>query len=600
MLFWIQCQGALAQRPSNILLVLNESSPVSLEVGQYYAQKRGVPEGNILRIQTPIDDQIERADYERRIESPIATWLARNSAQDRILYIVLTKGIPLRIAGTSGLSGTIASVDSELTLLYRKMLGQQVIQAGPVVNPYYLGESPVANARKFTHADFDIYLVSRIDGYTFSDIQGLIDRGVAASREGKILLDGKGDGLAKGDNWLQAAAERLKEAGFGNRVVLDLSPKVLSNQSEVLGYYSWGSNDPAIRIRHLDLKFMPGALAGMYVSSDGRTFSEPPEVWKTGSSWDDKSSLYAGSPQSLAGDLIRDGVTGIAAHVAEPFLEATIHPNILFPAYLSGYNLIESFYLAMPYLSWQTIVVGDPLCAPFRDNPLSVMQIDKGIDEETGLPGFFSARRLRLAIVAAAKQPGTNLDATKLLLKAEVHMLKQDRVGAREALEQATDKDGRLTSAHLMLALLYEQAEEFDKAIDRYRRVLEVAPDNAIVLNNLAYALAVRKNLPQEALPFSEKAYANGKGNPNLADTLGWINHLLGKDDTAIKYLEEAAKGADTNAEIHFHSAVVYASLGQIETAQKELARALSLNQKLQDRADVQALQLKLKPKSTP
>ena len=42
---------------------------------------------------------------------------------DRIFYIVLTKGIPLRISGSGGRAGTAASVDSELTLLYRKLVG---------------------------------------------------------------------------------------------------------------------------------------------------------------------------------------------------------------------------------------------------------------------------------------------------------------------------------------------------------------------------------------------------------------------------------------------------------------------------------------------
>ena len=36
-------------------------------------------------------------------------------------------------------------------------------------------------------------------------------------------------------------------------------------------------------------------------------------------------------------------------------------PDYLFPAYLSGRNLAESYYVAIPALSWQNIVVGDPL-----------------------------------------------------------------------------------------------------------------------------------------------------------------------------------------------------------------------------------------------
>ena len=61
--------------------------------------------------------------YERQIERPIAEWITSHAAQDRILYIVLIKGVPLRIAGTPGRQGTVASVDSELTLLYRRLVG---------------------------------------------------------------------------------------------------------------------------------------------------------------------------------------------------------------------------------------------------------------------------------------------------------------------------------------------------------------------------------------------------------------------------------------------------------------------------------------------
>jgi hypothetical protein len=55
------------------------------------------------------------------------------------LYLVLTKGAPLRIVGTTGLSGTLASVDSELTLLYRRLVGQPISLPGKIDNPYYLG-----------------------------------------------------------------------------------------------------------------------------------------------------------------------------------------------------------------------------------------------------------------------------------------------------------------------------------------------------------------------------------------------------------------------------------------------------------------------------
>ncbi len=585
---------AHAQSPENILLVLNESSPASLEIGQYYAQKRGIPTQNILQLKAPATDEISREDFTREIEAPIALWLARNSAQDRILYFVLTKGIPLRVAGTSGENGTIASVDSELAMLYPKLEGMQVPAAGRINNPYFFKDAAITSARQFSHQAFEIYLVSRLDGYTVADVRGLIDRGFAPSKEGKILLDQKGSSNGKGDDWLAAAADWMKANGFADRVVLDSGTNVLQKIQGVLGYYSWGSNDPAIHIRHFGLEFLPGALAAMYVSSDGRTFTEPPADWKLGT-WEDKSTHFGGSPQSLAGDLIREGVTGIAGHVAEPFLEYTIRPNILFPAYLSGFNLVESYYLALPALSWQTVVVGDPLCAPFRTKSLTPREIDKGLDPDTELPSYFSARRLRQEAAAPVRPGAGDQDVIKLLLRAEVRLAKQNYAGAQQDLEEATARDKRQITAQSMLAQLYELNKEYDKAEARYRIVLDWSPDNWIALNNLAYHLAVRRNSPKEALPLAERAYKVSNGQAGAADTLGWIYYLTDEKERAKPLIEAASRSLPDNAEIHLHFAILSADLGQTLQAAAELDRALKLDPALESSPEVKQLRTKIK-----
>jgi uncharacterized protein (TIGR03790 family) len=56
-------------------------------------------------------------------------------------------------------------------------------------------------------------------------------------------------------------------------------------------------------------------------------------------------------------------VTGASGHVAEPYLAFTQRPDRLFPAYYGGRNLAESYYLSIPALSWQNVVIGDPLCS---------------------------------------------------------------------------------------------------------------------------------------------------------------------------------------------------------------------------------------------
>ncbi|HLO98551.1 MAG TPA: hypothetical protein VK171_08145, partial [Fimbriimonas sp.] len=65
-------------------------------------------------------------------------------------------------------------------------------------------------------------------------------------------------------------------------------------------------------------------------------------------------------------DLIAQGVTGVKGYVSEPFTFALCRPEIMFDRYTKGFNLAEAFYASSPVVKWKDIVVGDPLCRPFK------------------------------------------------------------------------------------------------------------------------------------------------------------------------------------------------------------------------------------------
>jgi uncharacterized protein (TIGR03790 family) len=577
---------AFAQSADNVVVVINDASPVSVQVGEYYARKRAIAEDHVVRLKTATTEGIARLDYVKTIEQPIADWLTKKSLLDRTLYLVLTKGVPLRIDGTAGADGTLASVDSELTLLYRRLVGTPAVAiVGHVPNPYYLDQKRLSDAKLFSRASSDIYLVTRLDGFTVDDVLKLIDRGSAPSTNGKIVLDQRGSLIdSGGDQWLAAAADRLRQSGAGDRVVLEMTKAVAVTDGPVLGYDSWGSNDPANHLRHFGFEFAPGAIAAMFVSTDGRSFVEPPADWLPGG-----TDRRASGTQSLTGDLIRDGITGVAGHVSEPFLDATIRPQILFPAYLAGFNLAESFYLAMPYLSWQTVVIGDPLCAPFPRTPVPADQIDKGLDPDTGLPAFFSERHV--AFLAAG---GVNPIAVKHALRGQMAAEAGNQADAERDFADAFQLEPRLAEVGVRLALIYSVRGDQAKAIETYRRVLTQAPNNVVALNNLAYALAEYQHDPTDALPLAEKAYTASRNSPTVADTLGWIHHLLGDDHLAAPLVEQALAVKDV-ADIQFHAAVVHAALGDPARARTELDAAIKLDPTLSDRADVKALRERIK-----
>jgi uncharacterized protein (TIGR03790 family) len=587
-----------AQSAENVAVVINEASPASVRIGEYYVKKRAVPDSNVIRIRTLTGETVERDAYLSTIEAPIAAALTRGALQDRILYIVLTKGIPLRINGSTGQNGTIASVDSELTLLYLRMVtGQPTPAVGRVANPYFLGPRTIREATRFTHRAQPMYLVTRLDAFSAEDVLAMIDRAQAPVSEGAIVLDQRAglDG-GTGDDWLAEAARRLQDLGHAARVVLDTSMNPAAPTKQVLGYYSWGSNDSRNTKRKAGMDFVPGALAATFVSTDARTFQPPSDDWTPSGDWKSPSAVFAGSPQTLIGDLIREGVTGVAGHVSEPYLESLVRPQILFPAYLEGFNLAEAYYLAMPSLSWQTVVIGDPLCVPFPRRALTRTDIEDPIEKNSGLPGVFRNRRLEALRTSVLRVSFKDVpqEALDTMLAADAREIVGDLAGARLALEQTTALAPKAVAAQLRLAAVYGRLQEHQKAVERYRIVIEAQPQNPLALNNLAYALGVHLKTPEEALPFARRALAVAPESPGILDTVGWIEYLSGNTTAAARLLTDASRRQPENSEIRLHTAIVSAAAGSWTESGTHLKEALRLDPSLAKREDVLSLQRKL------
>ena len=341
--------------PEQVAVIANQASDTSLAIAEHYCAARKIPTDNLCRLDCPEKEEISRDDYEKTIRDPLQEILVAKGLRDRVQYLVTTKGVPLKIAGPHS-----AAVDSELCLLF-----QEYELARSLPNPYH-----AANQR-FDRARYDIYLVCRLTGYTAEDAKGLVDRALAAGEGRRSPADGgvvvldvaphrdKAKGYGVGNDALRIAANVLGH--LGARVKLDHADAFLTNETDVICYSGWGSNDG----RHENHgepfhTWLPGALATTFVSTNGRTFTPPPEYG-----------------QSLAADLVKEGVTGAVAHVYEPFLSGVGFPDLIFPAYMRGYDLAESCYMGLRSLSWMATVVGDPLCRPFSDNfqpPLEVAE----------------------------------------------------------------------------------------------------------------------------------------------------------------------------------------------------------------------------------
>jgi len=342
-----------AQTGANVLLVVNRRDPVSAQVAAYYQPRRLVPARNVCTIDTAPTEEILWRTYETEIERPVANCLKQAGLTEQVLYIVTTLGVPLKIDGLGGSldDAEHASVDSELTLLYSKLKGATYPRRGTVPNPFFMKRDT-----PFKHPLFPIYLVTRLGANGFADVKAMIDRSLYASNRGKFVIDLDSNPTNAANNWLRNAAMLLP----ADRVIVDETTKVLYDLHDVIGYASWGSNDANRKRRWLGFQWLPGAIATEFVSTNARTLKPPPVDWDF-TRFQDPPHWFAGSAQDLSADLIHEGATGVSGNVYEPFLIGCARPDLVLPAYFEGRNLAEAFYLALPFLSWQGVILGDPL-----------------------------------------------------------------------------------------------------------------------------------------------------------------------------------------------------------------------------------------------
>jgi uncharacterized protein (TIGR03790 family) len=328
------------QEHERVLVVINRRSPASQEIGSYYAKRREIPKSNVAFLDCPTDEEITATVYGNEIENPIRAAIA--SAPNRIDYIVLTKGVPIRIKEFG------YSVDGHLVAMNQSVPAVQKNTSEEfrkVLSPYFNSDAA------FDSSKFNLYLVTRLDGYTTADAKALVDRSLASKpNPGPFVLDvatnrtgGSNDGLNKG---LEIAANLLEQRKY--EVDFDISAVFWSPTKPIAGYASWGSNDRSYKAAvYRSIEFLPGAIAETFVSTSARTF------------------LPTTGGQSLIADLISQGVTGVKGYVSEPFTIALAKPEILFERYTRGHNLAESFYMASMLLKWKDVVIGDPLCRPY-------------------------------------------------------------------------------------------------------------------------------------------------------------------------------------------------------------------------------------------
>jgi uncharacterized protein (TIGR03790 family) len=370
--------SALAQQSSvysnSTLIVYNTNVPESLELAQFYAQQRNIPEQHIVALNCPTTEEISRADFEETIAKPLRDTFTGNmwwkiylspdgvgmhAVSNRFHIITLMYGMPLKVRddfdpGTKtdpetreevpipkiALATTACSVDSELSILG----AFQPNKPGAANNPYHKKNVPFFQARLP-----QMMLVGRIDGPTPEIAKRLIVDAIAAEETGLwgIAYFDLSKKYPKGDEWISRAMDAYIAEGIP--AVLDPYPTrfgtnfPMGDASVYFGWYHPNVDGPFLNSK---FHFRQGAVASHLHSFSASTIRSPSKAW--------------------VGPLLHKGAAAVLGNVYEPYLDLSHHYDLFSIRLLQGYTFIESNYISLPALSWMNIAVGDPLYRPFE------------------------------------------------------------------------------------------------------------------------------------------------------------------------------------------------------------------------------------------
>jgi len=524
-----------ADLASRLVLLANSREPDSIRLAEFYADKRGVPRANIVALPLPETESITWREFIDQVYQPVQDELYRRgwiegtatSLLDRlgrkrygftghhISYLVVCRGVPLRIYNDPTLlpvkparriadqfNKNEGAVDAELSLLAQS--GYDIIAM--VSNPLFANERPSALDAEM------VVKVSRLDGPTFESARHLVTSALTGERHGllgRYYVDAKGP-HADGDQWLESVRTQLQDLGFDGDTESTGETFGAGARFDApvlyFGWYARNLNGPFMRE---NFTFPPGAVAVHIHSSSASTLRSNTEGW--------------------CGPLVARGVAVTVGNVFEPYLQLTHRPNLLLRALTLGRNFGDAAYYALPALSWQAVIIGDPLYRPFKvsledqekspgDLPASFVQyavmrranllVHQGrtaealarLQEElVRQPGL--ALGLEVAHLAlAAGDPRTAVGALKF-----VSLMKQfrgeDWALAREIAGILAAHDARPAALQVYLVLLTAKAP----GLAAHQALLQEARDTANAAGDLQLSLDFTRQLSELAVPAPAK-----------------------------------------------------------------------------------------------
>jgi tetratricopeptide (TPR) repeat protein len=142
-----------------------------------------------------------------------------------------------------------------------------------------------------------------------------------------------------------------------------------------------------------------------------------------------------------------------------------------------------------------------------------------------------------------------------------------EEAAAIAAADKLSESDDDKRTVYFLRGAMFEKMQKLPESEAQFRKVLEIAPDDAGALNYLGYMLADRSMRLEEAEKLISKALEIEPNNGAYLDSLGWVSFRMGKLDEAETLLRQALSRVSRDPTVHDHLGDVCFQKGRLKDA---------------------------------
>ncbi len=202
-----------------------------------------------------------------------------------------------------------------------------------------------------------------------------------------------------------------------------------------------------------------------------------------------------------------------------------------------------------------------------------------------------AAGKFDLALSELEKMATKTPDSVEVQIRiGQVEQKKGNYKAAIQAFERVRQLEPNRKGVDAVIGTLEDQSGNKAAAIASYRKALTELPDNALVMNNLAYLLTETGGDLQEANRLATEGLRKAPRNPSVQDTLGWVEVQQGNYSAALPVFSSLTRENPDNAIFHYHFAVALLKSGDRAGAKRQLETALAKQPPQPVEKDIRAL----------